>query len=479
MINYEAMANGPERETVLPVHLQPLTLTPTTIYRAVDLNIQTELKPRYSQPPNLLSLIGLVSEMKRQGIEVDTIAGGLPPEAPLDYLWREHFTITPFFLREEYKAFHGLQYAGAEGNFELRTWVAEDISKLSGKTVTEKNILTLPGSQYGLATSLVTLCESGKKVALTSTPTYSAFMQAAEYNNHIPVIAVESDEHGMLPDKLEETITTLLEKGYDIGLTYEMVYKNPSGGVLTDERGKKLNGICKSYGIPLLLDYAYYKLSKSDNPPNIDYLDKNIILVFTASKLYAPAERVAWATILGDDLYKKLKSKKEADMIMTPARTELEFFDFAQTELENKTPSLVERYNEGIDKAMEAINQHEDIFRAIKPEAGMFVWVEVPPGLSTYANLGRILQEQKIAYAPGAWFQPRQIRILDGSLVGIQPVDNFFRGCAVTEEPEKIFGIFNRLAGIFREIAKEQNIKLFDIETKSQDVNSNFIFQAN
>ncbi len=436
---------------------QPLSISPPKTENLVN--------PQYTQPDGLLSLIGLVSDLRNVGLQVVSLAGGLPPTSPfLDGLWQDYYLHSAKELAQKIPTAEALQYGNSAGNLRFRQQAAKDVSILTGKEIKPADILTVPGSQYAISNALLTFCAGERKVVLTPVPTYSAFLEAAAVPMNIPVIGVESDEQGMLPASLRKTILTLKEKGVNPGLAYTMIFGNPTGGVMSDERGAELNAICKEYGIPMVADYAYNRLStnSSSATPTIPYLDDNVILLFTASKTYAPGERLGWAVIPDPEKYKRMQATKQAQMIMSPPPPELELLHFIETgAYEARIPQIAARYQLGIDEGMKAVHNNSNIFRVVRPDAGMFLWVEVPKGLSTHAHLGRILHDHHVAYSPGTWFQPRQLYLPDGTLVGPEMQDNFMRLCVVTENPETVTTAINTLAQAFREIAEQEGISMF------------------
>lgn len=458
MLNYHRMAALQERPETSPRRLNQVSVWRDTIEPIP----QNDIQPPYPQPENLLSLIGMVTDLKTNGVDIKSLAGGLPPTKPLENLWQKYLPKIASKLATLDLAFQGLQYGSAQGNLEFRKWAANEISQESKVNISPNQILTLPGSQFGISTALLSFCANEGKIALTSTPTYSAFLEAAENPVNIPVIAVESDNQGMIPEKFENIIKLLREKGIETGLAYSMVYGNPSGEVMTDERAQQLNEICKKYNIPFIVDHAYHRLtSETENIPTIQYLDDNVILLFTASKLYSPGERVAWAVIPEKNKLKKMKESKQAQLILSSPKNEMYFLDYALTELPNNLPGLVEMYNQGIEAGMESIAENSDIFRSQKPKAGMFLWVEVPDGISTSLELGKIMHENLVAYSPGIWFQPQQRILPDGTLIGPEIADNKMRICVVTEEPKIVKESLNKLANAFRQIASDNGIDLF------------------
>lgn len=432
-----------------------------------------EFAPLYQPPASLLSIIGQVSEMKVHGEEVKTLAGGLPPTESLKKLWGSHFPSSDVKIADLIKegritVEEASQYGSALGVEKLRAWAAKDISLLTGKSLDKKQILiTGGGLQYGLSASLLALCAAENKVALTSKDTYSAFLEAAEIPARIPVFAVQSDSHGMIPKSLDESLTQLEKNKINPGLVYAMAVGNPDGLIMPDDRGGELNEVCKRHNVPFFVDYAYYKLILShvtpDQIPRVNYLDDNVILGFTTSKLGAPGERVGYMAITDEDKYARIRSIKQAQMISSAARPELAYWLLAESAgFDSAIHDLVRIYETGIDSGLAAVGRNSDVFKTDRPGGGMFIKVHVPPGLSTLEFSAEILHESKIAYSPGILFQPGQIMLPSGDLIGPEPDDTYMRLCMVTETPQVISDTMDNLAQSFRRKASERNVVLFN-----------------
>lgn len=159
-----------------------------------------------------MALIGQVAEMRRKGESVISLAGGLPPEGFLLETWE---SVPNAFedLQRKVSAVEALQYGDASGNWRLRDWAADNVGRLTDKEILSKNILTVPGLQFGIAATLLTLCAREKKLALTQTPTYAGFLEAAgDQGADVSVVSIKSDGQGIIPSSLEEVVLLLKQK---------------------------------------------------------------------------------------------------------------------------------------------------------------------------------------------------------------------------------------------------------------------------
>lgn len=423
-------------------------------------SLETSLTHPDNEPPQgLMEMIGLTAEMRLRGETVTSLAGGIPPEIFLKEIWEDIPDVSKD-LQKKVSAVEALQYGDASGNRHFRGWAAENVGRLTGKEISPKNIITVPGLQFGIAASLLTLCAREKKMALAQIPTYAGFLEAAgDPSIDVPVVSIKSDREGIIPSSLEETVNLLIQKGIEPGLVYTMVVGNPSGGIMSDERGEELNEICRHYGMPLFVDHAYHGLTFSNleesQIPKVPYLDDNVMLGFSTSKLGFPGARVGYMAIQKEELYMKIKGLKQNMMIMSPPQNELQIWQlFEREDFSNRVERAAKVYEEGASRGMHAVKRNSDVFSAENPKGGMFLWVKVNNGISTWKECGRILNEQHIAYAPGRWSQPRRLELSDGTVIGEPVVDNYMRLCVTTEKPEVVEGAIDGLANTFRKGVK-------------------------
>lgn len=172
-----------------------------------------------------------------------SFAGGLPEESL-------------FPVKGVDEAFHKaittssktLQYGETEGVPALKNALAEQMRK-KGIDRDPGNILITSGSQQAIDLFSRVMFNKGGDIILTENPTYLAALQVFE-SYETKVVAVDSDEEGMVISDLEDKITKLKPKCIYVVPTYS----NPTGKVWSLERRKKLLALAEKYHVVIFED---------------------------------------------------------------------------------------------------------------------------------------------------------------------------------------------------------------------------------
>jgi 2-aminoadipate transaminase len=338
--------------------------------------------------------------------DIISFGGGLP--APEVFPIKQFQAACNYVL--EHEGPQSLQYSTTEGYRPLREMIARHTGRYSVK-ITPDNILITSGSQQALDFLGRVFINQGDHIVVES-PTYVGALQAwnaygAQY------IAVPSDEHGMVVDKLEEALR--------IGPKFIYVlpnFQNPSGTTLSRERRKKLVELADQYGVPIVEDDPYGQLRfEGEHLPSLVWLDSqfrgddgcytgNVIYLSTFSKLLAPGIRLAWV-IAPEQVIRKLVQSKQAADLNTAAFNQMVAFEVGKGGfLDEHVKYIRQVYKERRDVMLETMDEifpHE--VRWTKPEGGMFLWGILPEWMDA-AEVFKIAIERKVAFVPGASFHP-------------------------------------------------------------------------
>jgi len=216
---------------------------------------------------------------------ITSLAGGIPsPDSfPMDI-----FTELTQKVLNKYSS-SALQYDLTEGFIPLR----EQISALldtRGIKACPDDVNICSGSQGVLDAVAKLLVSKGDKIALEA-PTYLGAISA--FNPYEPeYVSMDMDDHGLIPDSLEETL-----KNHAIKFIYLVpTFQNPTGRTLTLERRKQIAFILKKYNALLVEDDPYSALRyKGEDLPAIKTLaPDHVIYISTLSKIFAPGLRIGF-----------------------------------------------------------------------------------------------------------------------------------------------------------------------------------------
>lgn len=162
-----------------------------------------------------------------------------------------------------------------------------------GIPAAKENILLSAGAQNALSTILISLFIAGDKIAVDNF-TYANFKSLANLL-HIQLIAVPSDESGMLPEALAGICKNTEIKGIYLMPTCA----NPTGVFMPMERRLELAEIIRKRGLLLIEDDTYsflasYSPSPHEVKPFFSLLPKQTIHICSISKSLCAGLRVAF-----------------------------------------------------------------------------------------------------------------------------------------------------------------------------------------
>ncbi len=327
--------------------------------------------------------------------EVLSFAGGLP--APELFPAEEISLAYQSVLRESPGA--ALQYGVTEGALALREWVAARLCA-RGIAATADSVMIVSGSQQGIDLVARVLLDAGDTV-LVENPSYVAALQAfSAYEAN--VVALPSDADGLRTELLEDAI-----REHGPTLVYLVPdFQNPKGTSLAAARRRELAEVVVRHGVAVLEDDPYGALRFRGVPstPIAALADGVTFQLGTFSKTLAPGLRLGW--VHGPkELMRTLTIAKQACDLQTATLAQrvvvklLETFDY-----EGHLGRLRAVYGERCEAMLRALERSMPAgTRWSTPEGGMFLWLELPPGLRDDEVFAAAI-ERSVAVVPGSGF---------------------------------------------------------------------------
>ena len=302
-----------------------------------------------------------------------------------------------------------LQYSQTEGYLPLRQWIAARHS--TPETVlSADNVLVTNGAQQSLTLLAAALLNTHAPIAVAN-PSYLGALQVFEARRPT-FIAVATDDDGLIMEDLKRAFQQGAKFLYTIP-----DFQNPGGMTLPLDRRRRIIELAHEYNVPILEDIAYRDLWY-DNPPPPSLLeiegqflgkgrwadDGLVIQIGTASKTMMPALRVGW-TIAPPGLFDKLAILKQANDLSSSGINQMLAFELASQHLPNHVKMLRETYALRRDAMVAALRQHlPNSVHFSAPSGGMFVWLTLPQGMDARRLLEKALDQEKLAFVPGAAF---------------------------------------------------------------------------
>ncbi len=324
-----------------------------------------------------------------------SLAGGIP--APETFPIEELYKINEAVL-DRYGA-AALQYDRTEGFAPFLEALA---GYLSGKGIdaAADELLVFNGSQSVLDTLGKVLLSPGDCIALES-PSYLGALSA--FGAYQPsYISIASDAEGIVP----EALATALEQHAIKFIYLVTTFQNPTGRTMSRERRQQIADIVKRMNALVIEDDPYSDLRyRGEAVPALQtFAPDNTVYVSTFSKIFAPGLRLGFCLAPGlirDWLY---TAKQGADLHSNTYAQALAAEYICGGYIARQVPKIIALYAPRQAAMLDAMDAHIPVgYRWIKPEGGMFIWIEGPPGVDGEALYWRAV-EQEVAFVPGKYF---------------------------------------------------------------------------
>ena len=285
----------------------------------------------------------------------------------------------------------------AEGIADLREWFAADI----GGGVRATDVVVIPGGQAALSAAFRGLASPGDTVVMES-PTYVGALDAARLAGLV-LAPVPADADGMRADLLDATLRTTGAK-----LVYVQPHAaNPTGVTTSAERRRAMLDVVSAHGAFVIEDdYARDLAFGGQPPPPLLHgdVDGHVIYVRSLTKSTAPALRIAALVARGPAL-RRLRNARLVDDFFVSAmlqETALEVVGSAgwPRHIRRMQRAIAER----MDVAVSALAAEPGLDLAVRPTAGLVLWVSIDDALDDQAIV-QAARDAGVAVTAGrSWF---------------------------------------------------------------------------
>jgi 2-aminoadipate transaminase len=297
-----------------------------------------------------------------------------------------------------------LQYCTAQGDVGLRERICEVMS-LEGIRAHPDDVVVTVGSQQALDLITRIFVDPGD-VILAEAPSYvGALGSFAAFQ--ADVVHVAMDEHGLIPEALEQAIARVNASGRRIKFLYTVPnHHNPAGVTLSAERRPRILQICQSAGVLILEDNPYGLLGFDGEPLRALRADdaEGVVYLGTFSKTFASGVRVGWAAA-PPAIRDKLILAAESAVLCHPMFSQLAVREYFETQpWQEQIKDFRELYRQRRDAMLESLDaQMPNGCHWTVPAGGFYVWLQLPEGVHSKAMLPRAVSS-RVAYVPGTGF---------------------------------------------------------------------------
>ncbi|MFT3876444.1 MAG: PLP-dependent aminotransferase family protein [Propioniciclava sp.] len=331
--------------------------------------------------------------------EVVSLAGGMPniADLPLARLGDS------FDRLVQTHGIQAMQYGSGQGELFMREKICEVMAEEAVVANPDDVVITC-GSQQAL--DLVTrIFINPGDVILCEAPSYVGAMGTFNaYQARIHHVAM--DEHGLIPQALEQAIVSLRAAGQAVKFLYTIPnFNNPTGITQPIERRREILDVTRKHGLLVVEDNPYGLLTIEGEPVDaMRSMDDDIVYLGSFSKTFAPGFRIGWV-LAPHAVRERLVIAQEAAVLSPPVFSQFAIADYLDNfDWRGQIESFRSMYaarRDAMLHGLEAFMPPGTTWTV--PNGGFFVWVTLPEGLDSQALLPRAVTE-RVAFVPGTAF---------------------------------------------------------------------------
>lgn len=268
-----------------------------------------------------------------------------------------------------------LQYGPLEGDVWLRDWVMKWMKERKGCAPEGNRVLMLTGSGKGLALIPRTLCQEGDEVYCDDI-TYPNAVNCMKFAG-CRTVAIETDNEGMIPSSLEKAV----QSGRGKWIYLIPNFQNPTGKTMSLQRRKEIYEVAVRNSLIIYEDDPYGDIRfTGEDIPTFKSFDQEGVVIYAGSfsKTLSAGLRVGY--LYGSqELIGKIAAVKHADGQDPIYSQKIVSKALQQIDFDAHIKSLREVYARKCDLMARILEEScSGKCRILKPEGGMFLWIEIP-----------------------------------------------------------------------------------------------------
>ena len=325
-------------------------------------------------------------------------------------------------LAEPLEARSALQYGTTPGFASLRERLLAELHAADRQTAAETGLsadrlVLTAGSNELLLLVTDTLCDAGD-IVLCTAPTYFVYSGILK-NLGVLSYGVETDGEGLIPAALDEALARLDRAGQlpRVKALYVVSYfDNPRGITLAADRRRAVVDIVRRWSrqaghtIYVIDDMAYRELRYAgDDASSLRRYDEEgetVIATHTFSKSFSPGLRVGYGVLPKPVLAAVCEQKGNINFGSPNFNQHL----IAKVLEAGLWHPHIERLQEAYRPKLAAMLSAADEYfgpiagvRWVRPQGGLYVWVELPPEIDAGPNgqLFDLAVAEGVLYVPG------------------------------------------------------------------------------
>jgi DNA-binding transcriptional MocR family regulator len=300
-----------------------------------------------------------------------------------------------------------LQFGSSDGYPRLKE-VLVSMLRGEGYVAADENLLITDGCQQALDLLCKAFLRPGDTVVIEN-PTYSgtlAILAGARVRVLGVPVRTESGP-GTTPGVDVPAIEAVLMQNRVKMIVLTPDFHNPTGTTLPVAERRRLLELAARFQVPIVEDHIYARLrARGERVPSLKQLDRSnlVVQIDSFSKIAFPGLRVGWI-VAPANVIDRLRLVKQATDLHTGQLSQAILAEYMRRGLLSRH---LERTRKAYSARLAALEQalgrqmpHGT--KWTRPEGGMCVWVELPPGFDANELLIHA-RERGVVFSPGRYF---------------------------------------------------------------------------
>jgi len=294
-----------------------------------------------------------------------------------------------------------LSYGPTAGYAPLRAEIAAGM-RARGSRVSADDLVITNGSQQAIEIVLRAFVDPGDAVVVED-PTYTGALGVLGALG-ARLVGVPTDADGVRVDLLARA----LERHRPRVMYLQPTFHNPTARVLSEPRRREVVELAARHACVVVEDdWAGDLRFEGDDLPTLHALDggRHVVYLSTFSKKLIPGIRVGWVAARAA-VRDRLLTIKQVEDHGTSLVLQAALHAFLENgSLEPHLAKVRSAYLARRDAMLAALDRRfPATARWSRPQGGLFVWVELPPGIDS-GELAVDAQRHGVSIGPGALFQ--------------------------------------------------------------------------
>ena len=312
-----------------------------------------------------------------------------------------------------------LQFGPSDGYPPLKQALVAML-RAEGYEAGDENLLITDGCQQALDLVCKAFLRPGDTVLLENPAYPGAIAIFSGARARILGVPVKTESGpGMLPGADVSAIEAVLMQNRVKLMVLTPDFHNPTGTTLPVSERSRLLEIAARFQVPVVEDHIYARLrARGESVPSLKQLDRSnlVIQIDSFSKIAFPGMRVGWI-VAPSNVIERLRLVKQSTDLHTGHLAQAILAEYVRRGLLGRHMERTRKAYSGRLAALEqALTRHMPSgTKWTRPEGGLCVWVELPPGFDSNELLIHT-RERGVVFAPGRYFyfqnpQPNTLRL--------------------------------------------------------------------